>query len=293
MDYLLTLPFPNIDPVALRLGPLAIRWYGLAYLVGFVLAWLVMRWLLKRWGTGATVDDELTILLFAVGGVILGGRLGYVLFYDLAYYAAHPLTIFALWDGGMSFHGALIGVIVAGVIAARVVRIPFLTIADAAAVGTPIGLFFGRIANFINGELWGRPSNLPWAIVFPRAGPLPRHPSQLYEALLEGVVLLAILLILVFVRRRWPRGFLFGVMMTGYALARITAEFFRQPDIQIGFLPGGITMGQVLSVPVLVVGVALIAWSLRPGRPSDGVDEPRAQEQAEGEGEGDGSGGDA
>lgn len=270
MNPLLTIPFPNIDPVAVHLGPFAIRWYGIAYLAGFLIAWLVLRWLLDRWDTGLTIDDELTILLFAVAGVILGGRLGYVLFYNLAYYAQHPLGVFALWDGGMAFHGALAGVIIAGITAARVLGVPFLTLADAAAVGTPVGLFFGRIANFINGELWGRPSSVPWAVVFPHAGPLPRHPSQLYEAALEGLVLLAILLVLALVRRRWPRGFLFGVLLTGYGLARITVEFFRQPDVQVGFLPGGLTMGQLLTVPVLLAGVALVIWSLMPGRSLDG-----------------------
>jgi phosphatidylglycerol:prolipoprotein diacylglycerol transferase len=274
---ILAIAFPPLDPVAVHLGPIAIRWYGLAYLAGFLIGWLVLRALLRAWNAGVTTDDEILILLGAIVGVVVGGRLGYVLFYDLARYAAHPLEVFAMWDGGMSFHGGLAGIIIAGLILARAIRLPFMTLADAAAVGTPVGLLFGRLANFVNGELWGRVSGVPWAVYFPRApGALPRHPSQLYEALLEGVVLFVVLWLLA--RKRRPQGFLFGVMLAGYGVARIAVEFFREPDVQVGFLFGGITMGQLLTVPVLVAGLVIIGWSLRPGRPLDGRDPGAAVE---------------
>jgi phosphatidylglycerol---prolipoprotein diacylglyceryl transferase len=260
--------FPALNPVALRFGPFAVRWYGLAYVVGFLGAWLVMRDLSRRWRLGLTLDDQLSIVLAAVIGVLLGGRIGYVLFYNLPYFTAHPLAVFAVWDGGMSFHGALAGVVVSGVVVARIIRVPFWTVADLAAVGTPIGLFLGRLANFVNGELWGRVTTVSWGVVFPGAGPLPRHPSQIYEALLEGVVLLIVLWMLS--RRARPQGFLFGVLLVGYAVARIVVEFFREPDIQVGFLFGGITMGQLLTLPVLIAGIWLLWWSTRPGRPLDG-----------------------
>ena len=265
---LLAIAYPALDPIALRLGPLSIRWYGLAYVVGFLGAWLVIRNLNQRWQVGLTLDDQLTIILGSVIGVLVGGRLGYVLFYNLAYYAAHPLAVLAVWDGGMSFHGGLAGIIVAGLVLARMLRVPFWTLADLAAVGTPIGLLLGRLANFVNAELWGRVTTVPWGVVFPGAGPLPRHPSQIYEALLEGVVLLVILWALS--RKARPQGFLFGVLLTGYGVARILVEFFREPDVQIGFLFGGVTMGQLLTVPVLAAGVWLLWWSTRPGRPLDG-----------------------
>jgi phosphatidylglycerol:prolipoprotein diacylglycerol transferase len=278
----LAIAFPPLDPVAVHLGPIAVRWYGLAYLAGFLVGWLVLRSLLRRWNSGVTADDEILILLAAIIGVVVGGRLGYVFFYDLPRYAAHPLEAFALWDGGMSFHGGLAGIIVAGLVVSYATKVPFLTIADAAAVGTPAGLLFGRLANFVNGELWGRVTNVPWAVVFPRApGMLPRHPSQLYEALFEGLLLFAVLWILS--RKRRPQGLLFGVLLTGYGLARIGVEFFREPDVQIGFLPGGVTMGQVLTVPVLLVGIAIVWWALRPGRPLDGR-EPEPAEAVESNG---------
>ena len=267
---LLAIAYPSLDPVALRLGPISVRWYGLAYVAGFIAAWLVIRNLDRRWRVGLSLDDQLTIILAAVIGVLLGGRIGYVLFYNLAYFSGHPLAVFAVWDGGMSFHGALIGIIIAGVVIARILRLPFWTLADMAAVGTPIGLFLGRLANFVNAELWGRVTTLPWGVVFPGpiAGPLPRHPSQIYEALLEGLVLFVVLWVLS--RRARPQGFLFGVMLAGYGCARIFVEFFREPDVQVGFLFGGVTMGQLLTVPVLAFGIWLIWWSLRPGRALDG-----------------------
>jgi phosphatidylglycerol:prolipoprotein diacylglycerol transferase len=265
---LLAIAFPALDPVALHLGPVSVRWYGLAYVVGFIGAWLVIRNLNERWRVGLTLDDQLTIVLGSVIGVLLGGRLGYVLFYNLGHYVAHPLGIFAVWDGGMSFHGGLVGIVVAGLIIARIVKVPFWTLADIVAVGVPIGLFLGRLANFVNAELWGRVTTLPWGVVFPDAGTLPRHPSQIYEAVLEGLVLLAILWVLS--RKARPQGFLFGVLLTGYGVARIFVEFFREPDVQVGFLAGGITMGQLLTLPVLAFGLWMLWWSTRPGRPMDG-----------------------
>jgi phosphatidylglycerol:prolipoprotein diacylglycerol transferase len=268
MHPLLAIAFPPVDPVALRLGPLEFRWFGIAYLAGFVGAFLVLRHLNRRWNVGLTIDDEITVLLAAVIGVLVGGRLGYVLFYNLPMYLAHPLQIVAVWDGGMSFHGGLVGIIVAGVVAGRLIGVPFLTLADMVAVGAPLGLLFGRVANFVNHELWGRVTTLPWGVVFPGAGPLPRHPSQLYEALLEGLVLFVVMWALS--RKARPRGWLLGLLLTLYGVARILVEFFRQPDAQIGFLPGGITEGQLLSIPLIIVGVWVVWWSTRPGRPLDG-----------------------
>ena len=186
---LAAIAFPNWNPIALQLGPFVIRWYGLAYIAGFVGAILVMRWLARRWKVKLTDDDLLTVLLFAITGVIVGGRLGYVLVYGKSFYWQHPAQILALWDGGMSFHGGLAGILLAGVFCARSLKMPVLTLFDLGSVGAPIGFGLGRLANFINDELWGRVTTVPWAVVFPNAGPLGRHPSQLYEALLEGVVL--------------------------------------------------------------------------------------------------------
>lgn len=265
-----SLAFPAVDPVALRLGPLAVHWYGLAYLAGFVVAILVLRWLALRWDVGLTDDDLLTILLCAIVGVMLGGRLGYVLVYGGAYYFQHPSEILAIWDGGMSFHGGLLGILIAGVVAGRLTGVPWLTIWDLGAVGAPVGFGLGRLANFINDELWGRPSNVWWAVRFPSGGGIPRHPSQLYEAFLEGLVLFVIMVLLARKLPPRPRGELVGWLLTLYGTFRIASEFFREPDAQIGFLGGVFTMGQALSVPLIVAGVALIVWSRRrdlpPGR---------------------------
>ena len=248
---------------------LSVRWYGLAYLAGFVVAGLVMRWLLARWGVDVSDDDQLTIVLAAVIGVILGGRFGYVLVYGNGYYWAHPAAVFAIWDGGMSFHGGLAGILVAGLVVSRMVRVPFLTLCDLGAVGAPVGLFFGRIANFINGELWGRVTTVPWGMVFPGAGPSPRHPSQLYEAFLEGLVLFAVMAWMATRKRPFARGVIFGWLLTLYGVFRIFVEFFRQPDIQMGakgFFAGWLTTGMVLSVPLVVAGVWVIVWAARADR---------------------------
>jgi phosphatidylglycerol:prolipoprotein diacylglycerol transferase len=269
--------YPAINPVALRLGPFAVRWYGIAYLAAFVGAALVMHWLVKRWEIELSDDDQLTILLGAVIGVVVGGRLGYVLVYGNGYFLQHPASVFAIWDGGMSFHGGLVGILVAAVVVSRMLRMPFLTLCDLGSVGAPIGFFFGRIANFINGELWGRASDVPWAMVFPNAGSEPRHPSQLYEAGLEGLVLLAIMMWLATRRPNPPRGLLLGWLLTLYGVFRIAIEFFRQPDVQMGsagFIAAGwLTTGMLLSIPLLIAGVWLIAWARKAALPELGAGE--------------------
>ncbi len=230
------IPFPSIDPVIFEVGVFAVRWYSLAYLAGLILGWMYMKRLCRRTPPVCTVTDVDDFLVWATLGVVLGGRLGIVLFYQFDYFMANPAKIIAVWEGGMSFHGGFLGV---------------------------VGLFFGRIANFINSELWGRAADVPWAVVFPTGGPEPRHPSQIYEALLEGALLFAILFI--FSRfdavRRRP-GLLMGIFIAGYALARMTAEFFREPDSYIGFLAFGTTWGQWLSLPMFAAGVFFIwrAW---------------------------------
>ena len=260
---LASLAFPQIDPVLLQLGPIAIRWYALAYIAGLLLGWRYMLRLNARRAhltTSEVIDDLLT---WAIIGVILGGRLGYVLFYNLPYYADNPLQAFAVWQGGMSFHGGLLGVTVAMIWFARRRDLELLRLSDLVSCAVPLGLFFGRIANFINGELYGRAADLPWAVLFPHAGPLPRHPSQLYEAALEGAVLFAVLAWLAWRRDALQRpGLLTGIYLCGYALARALVELVRQPDEQIGLLPFGTTMGQWLSLPMLLGGLYLV-WRAR------------------------------
>ncbi len=254
--------FPQFDPVIVQLGPFAIRWYALAYITGLLIGWRLARRLVQlppKVATPLQVDDFLT---WAVLGVVLGGRLGYVLFYQPALYLAHPLQIFAVWEGGMSFHGGMLGVAIAVTIYCHRQAISLLGFADRIAVVAPIGLGLGRVANFINGELWGRPapSWLPWAMIFPRAGMVPRHPSQIYQALLEGLCLFTLMFLLS--RREAVRaklGFLTGAFLCGYAVARITGEFFREPDAFLGFLAFGTTMGQLLSIPMLLAGIWLMA----------------------------------
>ena len=259
---MLTIPYPVIDPVLLAFGPLVIRWYALAYIAGLLIGWRYCLWIAARPPqivSRTQVDDFLT---WATLGVILGGRAGYVLFYKPGYYLENPGEIVALWHGGMSFHGGALGVLAALFLFCRQRKISFLGFADIIACAVPIGLFFGRLANFINGELWGRVTDVPWAMVFPTGGPEPRHPSQLYEAGLEGVVLFLILFALLRCGARKRPGTLVGTFLLGYGVARITAEFFRQPDANLGFLWGGATMGQLLSLPLLVIGAWLI-WRAR------------------------------
>ncbi len=256
--------FPALDPVAVEIGPLAIRWYALAYVAGILAGWRYMIVLARRSPSGIAARDVDDFVLWATLGIVLGGRLGYVLFYRPGDYLQDPLSAFALWQGGMSFHGGLSGVVLAALVFAWRRRISSLALGDLVGAAAPIGLFFGRLANFVNGELWGRPTTVPWGMVFPGAGPAPRHPSQLYEAALEGLVLFAVCAALVFFMRGLEkRGLVGGVFLTGYALARGVAELFRQPDAHLGFLAGGATMGQLLSVPVLIAGLWLI-WQARP-----------------------------
>jgi phosphatidylglycerol:prolipoprotein diacylglycerol transferase len=259
---LLALPFPAIDPVLIQIGPFAIRWYALAYIFGLVLGWQYLRWLVRRPGWRLTPLDIDDLLLYVTLGVVLGGRLGYILFYRLEFYLSNPLEALAVWQGGMSFHGGLIGVVAASVLFARRRRRAILEVGDAIACAAPIGLLLGRVANFVNGELWGRPSDVPWAMVFPGGGPQPRHPSQLYEAGLEGVLLLLVMTWLA-LRPRTPgsAGRLTGAFLIGYGIARSIAELFREPDSHLGFLLGGLTMGQLLSLPMVVVGILLVARS--------------------------------
>ena len=253
--------FPQFDPVLVQLGPLSIRWYALAYIGSLVLGWRIMRRLVLRPPAVATMEQTDDFLTWATFGVVLGGRLGYVLFYQPRHYLADPLAALQVWQGGMSFHGGALGVTLALVLFCHLRGIPLLGFADRIAVVTPIGLGLGRVANFINGELWGRPAPdwLPWAMIFPNAGPAPRHPSQIYQALMEGLILFIVLWLLA--RREAVRarfGTLTGVFLVGYAIARSTGELFRQPDAFLGFLFAGATMGQLLSVPMLLGGLWLI-----------------------------------
>jgi phosphatidylglycerol---prolipoprotein diacylglyceryl transferase len=250
---LFEIPYPRIDPVFLRIGPVQLRWYGLMYMLSFILSYFVLKRFSKSRKLNLSTDDLYDLLFYLIIGVMVGGRLGYVLFYDLASYMRDPLSIFAIWQGGMSFHGGFLGVIVAAWIACRRKRWDFWEIADLASVAVPIGLGLGRIGNFINGELYGRPTNVAWAMVFPDGGAEPRHPSQLYEALLEGVALFLIL--------RWIyqknlyRGTVFWALVGFYGLFRFLVEFVREPDTQIGFDLGPFTRGQLLTLPMLVLGM--------------------------------------
>jgi len=253
--------FPQFDPNIVQVGPFAIRWYALAYIAGLVIGWRLLRHLVRLTPPVATPVQADDFLTWATLGVVLGGRLGYVLFYQPGVYLAHPLMIFAVWEGGMSFHGGALGVTIAILWFCRRNAIPLLGFADRVTVCVPIGLGFGRVANFINGELPGRlaPDWLPWAMIFPAVGPEPRHPSQIYEALLEGLVLFIVMFALS--RRESIRarfGCLSGAFLVGYGLMRITGEFFRQPDPFLGFLAFDSTMGQLLCIPMLIAGAWLI-----------------------------------
>jgi phosphatidylglycerol---prolipoprotein diacylglyceryl transferase len=258
------IPFPQIDPVFFHLGPLAVRWYALAYIVGILAGWFYARAIIaspRLWGAQPPfgVADYDDFVIWATLGIILGGRIGYVLFYNLQHFAGHPAEIFELWHGGMSFHGGVLGVIVAVILFALRRGIPMLSLGDVTTAVAPIGIFLVRVANFINGELWGRPTDVPWAMVFPNAGAIPRHPSQLYEATLEGLVLLIVLGILVQTGALKRPGLVTGIFALGYSVARIGCEFFREPDPQLGFLWGGLTMGMLLCIPLILAGIAALA----------------------------------
>ena len=267
--------YQNLDPVAFTIGPFAVRWYGIAYVLGFIFAGLLMWRLAKRWKLRFDSDALLTIICCVIVGVILGARLGYCLFYGEGYYFEHPIEILAFQQGGMSFHGGLIGALLAGIVAAKLTGIPYLTLADLGCIAAPIGLFLGRCANFVNGELWGAVTDLPWGVVFGgMAGTSPRHPSQLYEALLEGVLLFIILYALSRKLPPRPRGTFLGVFLTLYGCFRFLIEFVRQPDAHIGYLYGDwLTMGQVLSAPLVVVGIILIVYACKKKLPQQGLPE--------------------
>ena len=263
---LLALQHPNFDPVAFSIWIFDVRWYALAYISGLILAWLYCRWLSKLPPKRLKPVDFDDFLLWATLGVVLGGRLGYVLFYKPDYYLANPLEVIFIWHGGMSFHGGLLGVVTAVGLFARSRGVSYFTLSDIVAAATPIGLCLGRIANFINGELYGRTTDsteVPWAMVFRQGGPIARHPSQLYEALLEGVLLFILLYVMVRKGALERTGLISGAFMIGYGLARIVAEFFRAPDDFLQFVLPNTTMGQVLSLPMVLIGIGLTIWALR------------------------------
>ncbi len=251
------IPYPNIDPVFFKIGPLALRWYGLAYAASFVLGIFVTRRMALRKKVALNSEQISDLVFYVAIGVILGGRFGYILFYNLPFYLQHPFRIIAVWEGGMAFHGGLMGALVAGFLFCKRRGLDFYAVADIAMVSVPIGLGLGRMANFINGELPGRPTDVPWCMVFPGAGVACRHPSQLYQAALEGLLLFGILFLLS--QKRVPRGVVFWAFFLFYGLFRLIVEFFRQPDVQIGFILGFFSMGQLLSLPMLIVG-AIMIW---------------------------------
>ena len=258
--------FPQIDPVIFQIGPLAVRWYGLMYLLGFVAAYMLIRHLVRLRNLALDKNAVSDLLFYGVLGVVLGGRLGYVLFYNPLQYLSRPLDIFAIWQGGMSFHGGLLGVVIASLIFCRRRKLPVLLTGDILVTSAPVGLGLGRLGNFINGELWGRVTDHPWGMVFPGGGVLPRHPSQLYEAFFEGLVLFVILYLLH--RRKVTAGIPFFSFFIGYGLFRFLIEFVRQPDAHLGFLWGGATMGQLLSLPMVVFGLSgCLFICLRKDRP--------------------------
>jgi phosphatidylglycerol:prolipoprotein diacylglycerol transferase len=258
--------FPNIDPVLVQIGPFAIRWYALAYIAGIVLGWWWCKRLLAKPPHVTTPEAFDDFVLWATLGIVLGGRTGYVLFYRPDFYVEHPLEALKVWQGGMSFHGGMLGTALAIVLFAYRRKVTLLALSDIIACGVPFGLFFGRIANFINGELWGRETDVPWGMIFPTGGPHARHPSQLYQAILEGIVLFLVLFVAERAGARKHPGLLTGLFLIGYGMARSTGELFRQPDAFIGvggFLMGDLTMGQLLSAPMIVAGIYLVVRARR------------------------------
>ena len=265
---LLLLPYPKFDSVLVSIGPFAIRWYALSYICGILLGWLYARRVIaneRYWGCPApfTVDAYDDFVLWVTLGIILGGRIGYILFYNFPFFREHPLEMLKVWNGGMSFHGGFLGCVAAVVLFALKRHIPFLSLGDLTCAVGPIGLFLGRLANFVNGELWGRPTDVPWAMVFPNGGDIPRHPSQLYEAALEGLVLFTVLNVLVRHGALKRPGLIIGVFAIGYAILRSFCELFREPDKQLGFLWHDLTMGMLLSVPLAIIGFGFLAYALR------------------------------
>lgn len=262
--------YHSLNPIAFTLGPLVVRWYGIAYLAGFVVAGVLMYRIARHWKLDLTLDDVLNVMTGICVGIVLGGRLGYVLFYGAGYYLSHPLSIFALNEGGMSFHGGLVGAIVGGAIVCRSTKTSIATICDLTACGTPWGLCFGRMANFVNGELWGKECDWPWGVMFETGGNVYRHPSQLYEALLEGVLLFAVLWALSRRVPPRPQGTFMGTFLVWYGVCRFLIEFVRVPDAQLGYLFGFVTMGQLLSLPLVVAGTWLLVRARKDARPQIG-----------------------
>jgi phosphatidylglycerol:prolipoprotein diacylglycerol transferase len=256
--------FPRIDPVIFRFGSIEFRWYGLMYVLSFIVAYFLITLNAKRKGIALSKDDIGDLIFYLALGVILGGRIGYVLFYNLSYYLDNPLKLFAVWEGGMSFHGGLIGTVLSSLYFARKKKIHFFQLADLCVPIAPIGLFLGRMGNFINGELYGRVTSVSWGMVFPGGGMVPRHPSQLYEAVLEGPVLFTILW-LVQRKKNFPEGVVFWCFVALYGLFRFIVEFTREPDQQIGYLWGYFSMGQLLSFPMFLFGVCMIILFYRRG----------------------------
>lgn len=256
--------FPDISPVIFSIGPFSFRWYAMAYLAGIVAAWLLTKRNIAKYNLGITNEQLDDLVFYTTLGIILGGRIGYVVCYGDGYFWKHPSEIIAVWHGGMSFHGGIAGVILGLFCFARRYAFPFLKITDIVALYVPIGIFLGRLANFVNGELWGRVTTVPWAVKFPEGRYLPRHPSQLYEAATEGLLMFAILNLLW--RRPYVRnhnGIISAAFLIVYAISRMCMELFREPDQQIGFLPGGITMGQLLSLPFLLLGLFVLHRAVR------------------------------
>lgn len=255
--------YPHIDPVFLKLGPLEFRWYGLMYILGFIASYFIVKAGVKRKGIPLSKDDVADLVFTEAVGIILGGRFGYILFYNFSYYLSHPAKLFAVWEGGMSFHGGLCGAIIAGFFYLKKHKTPFYPLADICFLAGPVGLFLGRIGNFINGELYGRVTDVPWGMVFPTGGELPRHPSQLYEAFLEGPLMFLVLFILS--RKVKADGVVFWAFISMYGLFRFLVEFVREPDAQLGYLVGGLSMGQLLSLPMFAVGGAMVLYRVRKG----------------------------
>ncbi|HPI92899.1 MAG TPA: prolipoprotein diacylglyceryl transferase [Deltaproteobacteria bacterium] len=257
----LFMTYPQINPVLIHIGPLQLRWYGLMYIIGFIVAYFVIVHVCRRKELPMARTDVEDLVTYCILGLVVGARVGYCLIYNPAYYLSHPLKFFAVWEGGMSFHGGLIGLVLTGIFFSRSRGKPFLMLADLGAIGATPGLFFGRIGNFINAELFGRVTDAPWGMVFPGGGPLPRHPSQLYEALSEGLLLFIILYVVSL--KVNTRGIVFGVFLACYGLLRFLLEFFREPDPQLGFVLLSFTMGQILCMLMVAAGLGLIAWRLK------------------------------
>lgn len=268
--------YHSLDPVIFSVGPVAVRWYGVAYLVGFALAALILYKVARHWKILMDADAVLTIMVCVIIGILVGARVGYCLFYGDGYYLEHPVKILAFNEGGMSFHGGLAGALIAGLVAAKLTHIPYLTLADLGAIAAPLGLFFGRCANFVNGELWGAETDLPWGVVFGgAAGDVARHPTQLYEALLEGLIIFVVLIYLAKKLPPRPRGTFIGVFLILYGTFRILMEFVRQPDAQLGYLLGGwVTMGMLLSLPLIAAGIVALWYARSRHLPQEGLPKP-------------------